>query len=124
MSDNPPPFSTETHLGATISTAYAEREVKVFGVLESEARMISMFNTLSTTFFAVSSGLTSVAIGIWVNASFVEKATPTGELLSRFAAPALCCLALIFAGLGIWARSSRGSTWDAIQRESKTKTPS
>lgn len=110
--------------GAIVTTAYAEREVKVFGILESEARMISTFNTLSTTFFSVSSGLVSVAIGIWINGAFAEKPTPAGQLLSSFAAPSLCVLAVVFLVLGIWARSSRGSTWDTIQRESKTKVPS
>ena len=95
--------------------------MKVFGILESEVRIISMFNTLSTTFFSVSASLSSIAIGIWVHGSFVEKMTPEGTILAKFIAPVLCVVALIFAGLGIWARRSRGSTWDAIQKESKAK---
>jgi hypothetical protein len=123
MAEAPAPAtSADIPRGAILNTAYAEREVKVFGILESEARMISTFNTLSTTFFSVSSGLASIAIGIWVNGSFSEKATPAGDLLAHFAAPALCVLAVVFLCLAIWARISRGSTWDTIQRESKTKT--
>lgn len=95
--------------------------MKVFGVLESEVRMITMFNTLSTTFFSISASLVSIAIGIWVNGAFVTQMTPEGKILSGTVAPILCVLALVFVGLAIWARISRGSTWRAIQEESRTK---
>lgn len=113
--------STDVPRGATITHAYVERNVKVFGVLESEVRMISMFNTLSTAFFSASASLASIAIGIWVHGAFVEKLTPEGIILAKVVAPILCTMALIFIGLGIWARKSRGSTWQAIREESKTK---
>src|SRR4030067_2380338 len=85
--------------GATIETAYVGREVKVYGVLESEVKAIAMFNTLSTTCFSLCAGLFFCAVGIWANAAFVEKATATGDILAHFVAPALCVLALVAAGV-------------------------
>lgn len=119
--DQPPIHSIYTagQRGATIQTAYVGREVKVYGVIESELQSMSMFNTLSTTFFSLSSGSVFCAIGIWANAAFAEKLTPAGEILSTFVARGLVGLAIVFAGLALWARYKRGATWQAICRESK-----
>ncbi len=120
--DKAGPFSALLSRGSTISTAYVQREVKVYGVLESEGKTMALFNTLSTTFFSLSAGSLFCAIGIWANASFSEKMTPAGEILSTFVAWGLCFLALVFSGIAIWVRRARGSTWQTICDESKPVT--
>ena len=114
-------YISKTPSGATIETAYVGREVKVYGVLESEVRMITVFNTLSTTFFSLSASVASIAIGIWTNAAYAGAPTAAGTILSGVIAPGLCALSLIFLAVAIWARMSRGTTWSLIQQESKQK---
>lgn len=116
-----PPISTEVPRGATISTAYAERQVKAYAVLESEIKTISFFNTLATVAFSVGAAFISTAAGIWTNAAFVTDKIlpPEGAILAKFVGPTLCVLALIAFALGGWAIHSRRSVWAAISQQSK-----
>jgi hypothetical protein len=107
--------------GSTVNAAYAEREVKVFGILEGEVEIISILNTQAIAFFSAGSSLASIAVGIWVTNAFVEKPIPTGEVLSHFFAPLVLTMALVSFWLGIWARRRRGSIWDKIRTESIQK---
>lgn len=104
--------------GANIVMAYAKRRLRAYPILDSEVRSLSIFNSLSAICFSVMSAFISFAVGIWVNALFVEKPPPEGEVLSHVAAPACCALALVALVLGIWAICSRSSTWRNIRRES------
>jgi hypothetical protein len=114
-SSSPP---SDNPSGATIITAYARRRLRAYPILESEIRSLSMFNTLAAICFSFMSAFISFAVGIWVNALFVESPPPEGRILSHVAAPACCLFAAIAAGLGIWAIVSRTSTWRDIRRES------
>ncbi len=104
--------------GATIVTAYARRRVQAYPVFESEIRSISTLNTLSAVCFSVMSAFISFAVAIWVTALFVQKPPPEGIILSEVAAPACCVVAVVAAGLGIWAIYSRSNAWKDIRRES------
>jgi hypothetical protein len=104
--------------GATIVTAYARRRVQAYPVFENEIRSISTLNSLSAVFFSIMSAFISFAVGIWVNALFVQNPPPEGKLLSEVAAPACCVAAVVAACLGIWAVCSRSNAWKDIRRES------
>jgi len=118
--DQKPETSVDVPRGAIITTAYAERKVRVLAVLESEVHSISAFNTLATTFFSIGSALISIAIGIWANGAFAEKLTPEGIVLSKFVSPLLCFLAILMYAIAIWAVRSRRNKLDVIRTESKS----
>lgn len=113
-------ISSEVPRGATVRSLYAEREVAVYGVFESEIKSISLFNTLSTVAFSLASAFLSFAGAIWINASFTETLTPEAKIMLHVAAPILCVLAFIAACMGGWALYSRGSALAAIKKQSKT----
>lgn len=125
MADNDLPISTETGRGAFVSHTYVRRDVKTYAVFENEVSHIALFNTLSTVGFSVGSALLAFAVGIWTNWSFVEKdkMPPEGTIMSQVMAPGLAFLALVVWALALWALYSRGSTWEAIKRESKSESP-
>jgi hypothetical protein len=104
--------------GAFISTAYVSREVKAYAVFENEFDTISRLNALSTVWFSLCSAFASLAIGIWVNAAFVDKLTPQGDILCHVVAPGLCSASVVTLMLGGWSVLSRRSTWSKIRRES------
>ena len=112
-------ISTDTSRGATIRTAYVAREVKAYAVLENEVKTISMWNTLAGVFVSAGAATLSFAVGIWTSAAFADKLTPQGEILTRFAAPALAATTVILWLLAVWAIWSRSRVWVAIRRESK-----
>jgi hypothetical protein len=116
-----PAVSAKVPRGAILTTAYAEREVKVLAVLDNEVHSISTFNTLTTAFVSAGTSLISIAIGIWANGAFADKLTPEGTVLSHFGAPLLCALGLLMYYLASWAYRTRQSTLDAIKVESKSK---
>jgi hypothetical protein len=116
-----PPVSAQIPRGAILTTAYAEREVKVLAVLENEVQTISTFNTLTTAFFSAGTSLISIAVGIWANGAFSEKLTPEGTVLSHFGAPILCVLGLLMYYLASWAYRTRKSALDSIRAESKSR---
>lgn len=116
-----PDILSKAPIGAFLTTKHVGRDVKVFAIIESEVRMISMFNTLSTVFFSLSFSCLSAALSICSSSIFTDTLKPAGEVLLKFGAPALGILALVFLGVAIWARMSRGNTWDLIRRESKVR---
>ena len=120
--DTPSVVSSEAPVGATITTAYAGRNVRVFAVLESELHTLTFFNLLSTVFFSIGASLASIAIGVWVSASFTGKLTPEGAVLKAFGAPVLVVLAVVSFGIGIWAMHSKKSSLTTIREQSSTKT--
>jgi hypothetical protein len=112
-------ISIESPRGATIRTAYVEREVKAYAIFEHEVRSISMWNTLAGVFTSVGAAALSYATGIWTNASFAEKLTAEGTVMSHFVAPTLCVIAIVCWFVAGWAIVSRAKTWNAIRAESK-----
>jgi hypothetical protein len=122
MANPEPHISTEPLRGATIRTAYVEREVRAYAIFENEVRTISMWNTFAGVFFSLGAASLSFAVGIWTNWSFAVSMPPEGSILSRFVAPALCLVTLVFWGLALWAVYSRRQTWNAVRTESKQPT--
>jgi|SRR5215831_2547950 len=116
-----PNLSTQAPVGAYLTTVHVGREVKVFAIVDSEVRTIAMFNTLSTVFFSLCFSSLSAALGVYANSMFSEKLTPEGVVLLKFGVPTLIIFAIVFFGIAIWARMSRGTTWDVIRKESKFK---
>lgn len=115
-------ISVDTGRGATILTAYTEREVKAFPIFENELESLSFLNTMTLVFFSVGSAFVSFAIGIWTNAAFADKLTPEGIVAAKYGAPLLCVLSLAAYVLGIIAMFSRSSQWAKIKAHATTKT--
>ncbi len=118
ISSADPAISTNIGRGATILTAYAERQVKAYPIFETELDSISFLNTQVLVYFSVGSALLSFAVGIWTNAAFAENLTPAGTLLARVAGPLLCVASAAAYLLGLNARRSRVSQWMKIKQES------
>ena len=93
--------------------------MKAYAIFENEVRQISMWNALAGVFSSAGAACLSFAVGIWTNASFAEKLTAEGTVMSHFAAPGLCAMTVVFWILAIWAIVSRSKLWSAIKSESK-----
>ncbi len=94
--------------------------MKAYPVFQSEVRSFTTFNTLEKVAYSASASFVSLAVGIWINASFSGAPTPEGTVLSHVVAPGLCGLSLVAVGLAILANRLRKSVWTAIDRESKS----
>jgi hypothetical protein len=105
--------------GATITTAYTGRVVKVVAVLDSELKTISSLNTRATIFLGVASGLIALAGGIWITAGFTPTSSlpPAGVVLMNLGAPVLVVLGLVFVALTCLEFRSKASLLENIQRE-------
>jgi hypothetical protein len=114
-------ISTDSTRGATIRTAYAEREVKAYAIFENEVQTLTMWNTLAGIFMSLGAACLSFAVGIWTNAAFAEKLTPEGVIFSKFVAPTFCLLTLVSWGIAIWAVYSRSRTWEDVKAETKAQ---
>jgi hypothetical protein len=110
--------SQEPH-GATISSEYVGRKVRVYAVLDTELREVAFFNTLANIFLSVGSGLFSIAVGIWIGATFADRPTPEGTVLAHFMAPVLCVLAVACGGIALWALNARKSAISVIREQSE-----
>ena len=110
-------FKTESQMGAVYHTTYMERRVKIYPLQESELRMVGMFNTLTSVFLSVGSGLLTFGLGLTVQAIFTDKLSGTAEALTYVVAPLCFVLALVFFGLAEWARRSRETEMGNIRRE-------
>jgi hypothetical protein len=109
--------------GATVTPVYVNRRMKAYCIHEHEVDIISTMNTLSTAFFSIASGLIFFAFGLLANAAFYVggKLPPAADILCAYGVPAAFVLAIIFIGLGFWARWRRAATWTTIRNESESK---
>lgn len=99
---------------------YMGRTSKCYPIHESEIESLATFDALGTVFSAIGSAALAFAGGIWTNAAFAEKLTPLAELTSKFGAPLLCTLSLIFYLLAYFAVTRRRSLWKRIKGEAVT----
>ena len=114
-----PQTTSSTPGGATITTAYVGREVKVFGVFETEIDTLSSLNAQSTLFYALSSALASFAVGIWTNAVFYERLTPAGQFATGVGAPILMLIGVVLFIVATNAWWKRKSTIASIKSQSR-----
>jgi len=106
--------------GAVIKSIYAERQVKVYAVHESEVQTIGWFNSQASALIGLGSALLTYGIGILTNAAFAEKLTPIGEAASLLFAPILIGMSLLaFVGAALAIRR-RSSVWSGIKKESQS----
>jgi hypothetical protein len=115
----PPTPSTQVFtIGATVHNLYVEREVRVFAVHEFEYNSLSNMSTFATGAFALATASFAYAMGIWTNAAFADKLTPTGELATRMGAPILAIFAFVClcaGGIAVWRRYK---LWGTIKKQS------
>ena len=106
--------------GSTVRSLYVEREVKVFAVQENEFNSLSNMSTFATLMYTLASVLFAYAISIWSNAVFYDKLTPAGIVATKFIAPGLVLLGLVFLVAAITATVKRSGLWRTIKRESRS----
>jgi hypothetical protein len=112
-------ISTDTSRGATIRTAYVEREVRAYAIFENEVSTITMWNSLTAIFGSLGLASLTFAVGIWTAYSFADKLTPQGDIMAHVVAWGCCVAWLIFWAIAIFAFFSRRTVWRAIRAESK-----
>jgi hypothetical protein len=119
------PTSTDTMSfisGATprLTTIPTEREVKVYAVLESDLKRISLLNTLTTAFASVGSFLLAVAISIVVSwGTNMGELTERGRIFMQVVFPLCLGLAIAFYVVAGLAYRSRRSGWKEIGDSSR-----
>jgi amino acid permease len=120
MSNQPVKKAEFVIRGATVSNLYVQREVKVYGIHESEVDTLSYLNDQATIFFTTASFLGGVAITIWLNWAFAERATLTGDILTEYIAPLLLIISLVLLYVARSATKRRSSTWEEVKRGSRS----
>jgi hypothetical protein len=108
----------ETPLGAVIRSAYAEREVTVYGIHKYEVDTLSYLNTQSTLFFSAGTAFIGYAVAIWTNAAFANNAPDIGVFAKSYVAPGLSAIAVIFYVFGAISVFKGKSTWKKIRQQS------
>ena len=114
-----PDIASQNPLGATITTAYTGRIVKVIALLNSELETISSLNTQATIYISVASSLIALAAGVWVTAGFtpISALPPAGILLMNIGAPVLVFLGIVFVALACLAFRSKRSLLSNLRME-------
>ncbi len=95
-----------------------ERTVIGYGITEDELEHVGSLNTQATTFFAVSAGLFTFAIGLVGDWLMEGQPQNYGELLAKVGAPICAVLAVVFLFLAIKVVRSRGSIIRRIKAQS------
>lgn len=116
---NLPQVAIESSRGATITTVYTGRQVKVLVVLETEIDSLAMFNTLTTLSISVGISLISLAVGIWATGGFSKELTPEGYVLSHFVGPSLCALGVLVFLFAYLSHRKLKATLNAIRSASQ-----
>jgi hypothetical protein len=103
--------------GSSVTPIYSNREMEFVSISKGEIDNISSETTQATVFFTLSSFVASAAVGIYTNAAFYDKVTPTGEIAIGVAAPVLLAIAAAFAIIGLMHVRSRRKIWTRITKE-------
>lgn len=114
-----PQGAFDSRQGATITTVYTGRQVKVLVVLETEIDSFAMFNTVTTLLISFGFSLISLAVGIWATGAFSKELTPAGNVLSHFVGPFLFFVGLLAFLVALWSHRKRKATLNAIRSASK-----
>ncbi len=122
---NPPGQEDEQKMfsetGAVVRLVYMERSMMCYVVQENELKQLSNLNTQALILFSIGSALLSIALTIWLDASFEQTLTPIAQLLVSYAAPFLTFLSIVVYGFGIWVLCARKSFLKTIRKESNRK---
>lgn len=105
--------------GPTCTTVPMEREVKTYTLFESELKAISLFNTLTTVCFAVTSGLVSFAIGIRIDLALEPEPTPEAKTMISVLCLVFVSLAVISAAIGGLAWKRRRDEFERVGHKTK-----
>jgi len=114
-----PQSGVDTRKGAFFRTVYTERFVKVYAVLESDLKNISMFNTLGTIFLSACTFCLATAITIIVTCATLNTPNDMSKLLLIWIMPLFSIMAVLFCALSIWSLCSKSSRWKDIGLNSK-----
>jgi hypothetical protein len=117
-----PNYITPGGRGATITTAYVERQVKAYAVFETEVEALSSLNAQTTVFFSIAWSLLSFAVGIWTTAIFTDNLSPKALVASQMGAPLLVVLACVFFWLARSSGAKRLATIASIKQQSTSET--
>ena len=112
-----PEISTKPN-PALIRVLQAGRNVKAYGITESEIDELGTLNTQTTIFFSVGTGLCSFGGGLYVNWIMAGMSSLYGEVLGKIGSPICCGIGLVFYVLGIICILRRKSTIKRIKRDS------
>lgn len=116
-----PIVTTQSLGGATLTTKYAGREVRVWAVLDTEVRELSSLNTTAAIYCSVASGLVSLALGIWISAMFSSQLTAEGRVACIALAPVLVVLGVVASFLARNALKRRHGILKDIEVNSKAE---
>lgn len=109
--------------GGTVQPVYTRWCPKVYVIPETTLTEITHFNTEATIFYSISSGLLSIAVGIWIGAAFEVTLNPVSTVLTFLAAPSFIVLSVISLILGLHATRTGKSMLTSIKQESQLVDP-
>lgn len=94
------------------------RNVKAYGVTESEIEQLAMFNTLTTIFFSVGTGVLIFGVGLFVDWIMGGMPSNYGEVLAKVGG-SICVIAGVVSYIvGIIFSRQRKSTIQRIKTDS------
>ena len=103
-----------------VNSLYVRRDMKIYGVTDSELETIGATNTQTSAFTAAGTALFSFAVAIWVSATYQSEPTPAGEILNGPVAWGCVAFAAFFILLGVRTYRRRGSLLSIVKRQSET----
>lgn len=112
-----PEISTKPN-PALIRVLQTGRNVKAYGVTENEIEQLGMFNTLTTIFFSVGTGVLTFGVGLFVNWIMAGMPSSYGEVLAKVGGSICIIMGVVFYVVGIILRRQRKSTIQRIKTDS------
>lgn len=110
-------FDSESESGIKFHTYHVGRTVKIYPILESELRSISMLNSLVIMLVSVGTFFLSYAIGLATDWAMQDSITATGTILVNVVVPICLVLCLVFFASAYWAYKRRKNDLDKTLEE-------
>lgn len=112
-----PEISTKPSPGL-IRVLQTGRNLKAYGVTESEIEQLGMFNTLVTIFFSVGTGFLVFGAGLLVDWIMQGMPSHYGEALAKIGGLVCVAMCVVFYALGMICIKRRKGTIQRIKTDS------
>ncbi len=114
-------FVSESEAGSKFHTYQIGRTVKIYPILETELRSISMLNTLVIISFSAGTGFLTYGIGLVTDGVMQESITETGHFLFNFVVPLCAIVCLLCYGVAYWAFKNRITDLEKLLEETEVR---
>lgn len=107
--------------GSLLTVIHSERHVQCYTIQETELRMLTQVNDKSTACLSLGSIFLTIAISIWISASYANIDTAIARFMTFIGGPLALAVAIAFGVMAYMEFRNRNSLMQQIMDEAQPR---